>query len=178
MSGNSDDVSGNAGNPADDVGAIDNGAIGPDSGAPKRRRGRPRRDDNGGVDVIDPSSLGGSAAGDGGGTDSGGSSRRRGRKPGTSSRAKAVPLDLNTLILALSAAQITAFKLTEVPEVVLTPDQNENLAAALSKVMRHFPMVVSEKTADISALVFVAGNIAFTQFALYSQRKQQGQPAR
>jgi hypothetical protein len=74
----------------------------------------------------------------------------------------------------LSAVQMTAYKLTSVQESVLTHEQNQNLAVAMQRVLRHYPMVVSEKTQDIMALAFVAGNIAFTQFTLYSQRTHAG----
>jgi hypothetical protein len=81
--------------------------------------------------------------------------------------------------LALSTAQITAYRFTEIPEVVLSQEQNANLAQALQRVLRHYPVVVSEKQADIIGLVVAAGSIAFTQVTLYKQRiNQTGHAAR
>ena len=158
-----------------DIAALDGGSNGGLDGglepAPKRGRGRPKRDSGGGVETIDPADIGsGSGAGDGGSPGGSGGGAKRGRRPGARSSVKAVPLNLDTLVIALTAAQLTAFKLTELPECVLSPDQNKNLADALQRVSRHYPVVISEKAADITALVVCAGNIVFTQWALYNKR--------
>ena len=159
-----------------DIAALDGGSNGGLDGGPeqpvKRGRGRPKRDSGGGVETVDPADIGGSGSGtgDSGSPGGSGSGAKRGRRPGARSGAKAVPLNLDTLVIALTAAQLTAFKLTELPECVLSPDQNKNLADALQRVSRHYPMVISEKAADITALVVCAGNIVFTQWALYNKR--------
>lgn len=170
MSGNGEQFGDGDRTIADDAGANDAGTIGTDQPAAKRRRGRPSRADSGGIEYVDPASLGGTAADEDGGTSGEQPARRRGRKPGSGTKSKAVPIGLETLIIALSAVQLTAFKLTEIPEVILTPEQNNNLAAALQRVSRHYPVVISEKTADHIALAVVAGNICFTQYAVYNQR--------
>ena len=159
-----------AGAIAGDAGSGNAGDVGAGDNAPRRRRGRPKHVDGGGVEYVNPANLGGDSGAGGDGDGGGAAPARRGRKPGASSRAKAVPLSLETLIVALTAAQITAFKLTDVPECVLSADQNKNLAEAMQRVSRHYPMVISEKAADITALAVVAGNIAFMQFVAYQRR--------
>lgn len=76
--------------------------------------------------------------------------------------------------MVLVAAQLTAVKATNIPECMLSAEQNQALAQALANVARHYPMVVSQKMQDISAALVVSGTIAFTQANAYRHRVAAG----
>lgn len=163
-----------------DVGGSEPVANAGDVGTPeqpvKRGRGRPKRDASEPA-RVNPADLGGTASGAGGGGDSG-TDRTRSASARTRSSArasqKAVPLDINSLAVILVAAQLTAVKATNIPECMLAPEQNQALAQAIANVARHYPLVVSQKMQDITALVTVTGTIALTQAAAYRARIASG----
>ena len=155
--------------PTGNDGGGDAGPNGGDEQPPKRARGRPRKSDGGGVEFVDPASLGTDTGGSNSGAGGSDAPRRRGRKPGAA-KAKSVPLDVNALAMMLAAAQMTALKFTGVPEFQLSAEQNAALSEALSKVARHYPIGITEKQADIMALIVVSGNIAFSQVVAYKRR--------
>ena len=173
MSGNNEQSVNDSGTITDDVGGNNGGAIGGDAGTVeqpvKRGRGRPPKSASP-VDGerINPADFG---SGSNSADDAGGPApARRGRKPGSAAKSKAVPLDVNALAMMLAAAQMTAVKFTGLPECELDANQNAALSQALANVARHYPIAVSQKHADLMALIVVSGNIAFAQFGAYRHR--------
>jgi len=168
-------MSDNAGNAPDPVGGsippADGSASGSNSGAgnaPSRKRGRPagsrNRDAGSPVERIDPAALGD-------GNSAGSSDAPAARKRGRPARAKEEPISLDTLVTALSVAQLSLVSATGIPEFMLAEPQTKALAEATQKVTRHFPSVLTQKQQDIVGLISCMGAIAFTQTRAYQARK-------
>ena len=144
-----------------------------------KRRGRPPKSESPAVERIDPATLG-SGNGDASGSADAGTGSKRGRKPRAATEA---PLSVDTLVMALSVAQLTLVQATGVPEFMLAPEQTKTLAEASARVARHFPAVVTQKQQDFINLALCVGSIGYAQFMAYSTRKamearaaKQGEP--
>jgi hypothetical protein len=139
---------------------------GSNAGAGKRGRGRPPKSaggSGGSAARVNPAALAGGTV-----SDDTAPARKRERKQTGKTEAA---LSLDTLVTALSVAQLSLVTMTGVPEFMLSPEQTKTLADATAKVTRHFPSVLTEKQQDIIALVGTAGAIAFAQFSAYNRRK-------
>jgi len=120
------------------------------------------------IEIIDPAEIsaraGGTAASGTAASGTAASGKRRGRKPGSANAPKSAPLlaDWKGLVCQLHA--LAAWR-SDIPELALDDGSAEKLVNAVSRVMRHYPVTVSEKAADhaylVTTLLMIYGPIIF-----------------
>ena len=126
-----------------------------------------------GFTVYDPDS--GKPAGSGSGSNDGGDTpRRRGRKPGsknasTKDTANLTGVDIKDILLSIHT--MLAIRMS-CPEMELTDDEAARMDKAVKRVMRHYPLNVSQKAVDTSMLFYVLADVYGTRaVAFYMKSK-------
>lgn len=151
---------------SDDVsGVVEPVGSEPGADGQRSRRGRRPRANidtatvTGAADIAD-------AAGSSGDTGPARSKRTYSRRSGSQTPS----ISVETALQALSALQITAFSVVQIPEVVLSPEQNTELAKAISRASQYIETVISQKRADIGMLFVTLVSTVVAQVLKYNAR--------